>query len=152
MALKGETKRILFEGEKQYLYRGAKLKNTKWIYGVVIYTGKLTKIMLNSESGASKMSQIEVKVNNLIYMILLFQALLCVGCAIGYGVIQNNLSNIWYLDVPTSIIGSSCIIFLSYLVLLNTMIPISLIVSIEIVKTVQGIFIMQDKLLYNAVK
>jgi magnesium-transporting ATPase (P-type) len=29
------------------------------------------------------------------------------------------------------------------------MIPISLIVSLEIVKTVQGIFIQQDKLLFN---
>lgn len=58
MNISGETKKILFEGEKQYLYRGAKLKNTKWIYGVVIYTGKLTKVMLNSESGGSKMSQI----------------------------------------------------------------------------------------------
>lgn len=52
MAIKGEAKRILFEGEKQFLYRGAKLKNTKWIYGVVIYTGKNTKVMLNSESVA----------------------------------------------------------------------------------------------------
>lgn len=48
MSIREETKRIQFEGEKQYLYRGAKLKNTKWIYGVVIYTGRNTKIMLNS--------------------------------------------------------------------------------------------------------
>lgn len=100
------------------------------------------------------MSQIELKVNNLIYMILAFQALLCIGCAIGYGVSQNNLlsSGVWYITVPSDIVGQSCIVFLSYLVLLNTMIPISLIVSIEIVKTIQGIFIMQDKLLYNYAK
>ena len=87
-------------------------------------------------------------------MILGFQLLLCIGCAIGFGVTQNILisSNIWYIDPPTSVVGQSFIVFLSYLVLLNTMIPISLIVSIEIVKTVQGIFIMQDKLLYNAEK
>lgn len=40
-------------------------------------------------------------------------------------------------------------VFLSYLVLFNTMIPISLIVSLEIVKTVQAVFIQQDKLLFN---
>jgi phospholipid-transporting ATPase len=41
---------IVYEGDKQLLYRGARLKNTKWIYGLVIYTGKNTKIMMNSES------------------------------------------------------------------------------------------------------
>lgn len=49
---------MIFDGDKQYLFRGAKLKNTKWIYGLVVYTGKLTKIMLNSESTSNKMSQI----------------------------------------------------------------------------------------------
>jgi len=49
---------IVYEGDKQLLYRGAKLKNTKWILGLAIYTGKNTKIMLNSESSSEKMSQI----------------------------------------------------------------------------------------------
>ena len=56
MSLRGET--IVYEGDKQLLYRGAKLKNTKWILGLVIYTGRNTKIMLNSESSSEKMSQI----------------------------------------------------------------------------------------------
>ena len=37
--------------------------NTKWIYGLAIYTGVNTKIMKNSEASSSKMSQIEIKVN-----------------------------------------------------------------------------------------
>ncbi len=49
---------MVIEGDKQLLYRGARLKNTKWIYGVVIYTGKNTKIMMNSDSSSVKMSQI----------------------------------------------------------------------------------------------
>ena len=43
---------IVFEGDKQLLYRGARLKNTEWIYGLVIYTGMNTKIMLNAESSS----------------------------------------------------------------------------------------------------
>lgn len=39
---------IVLSGDKQLLYRGARLKNTKKIYGLVIYTGKNTKIILNS--------------------------------------------------------------------------------------------------------
>lgn len=39
---------LIFEGDKQLLYRGARLKNTKFIIGLCIYTGKNTKIMINS--------------------------------------------------------------------------------------------------------
>jgi magnesium-transporting ATPase (P-type) len=42
----------IYEGDKQLLYRGARLKNTKWVYGLVIYTGKNSKIMMNSESSS----------------------------------------------------------------------------------------------------
>ena len=34
----------------QLLLRGAKLKNTKWVYAVAVYTGHDTKIMMNSTS------------------------------------------------------------------------------------------------------
>lgn len=32
----------------QILLRGAQLRNTDWIYGVVVFTGHETKLMLNS--------------------------------------------------------------------------------------------------------
>ena len=41
---------ILFEKDKQFLYRGTKLKNTENIVGLVIYTGCETKIMLNGKA------------------------------------------------------------------------------------------------------
>ena len=43
----------------------------------------------------------------------------------------------------------SILIFFTYFVLINTMIPISLIVSIEIVKVSQSYFINKDKLMYS---
>lgn len=78
----------MIDGDKQVLYRGAKLRNTKWIYGLVVYTGRVTKIMLNSESTADKMSQVEVKVNRLLIFIFLFQLVLCLVCALAYGLTQ----------------------------------------------------------------
>jgi phospholipid-translocating ATPase len=39
---------------KNFLYRGSVLKNTAWIIGVVAYTGKQTKIMMNAEEGKNK--------------------------------------------------------------------------------------------------
>jgi phospholipid-transporting ATPase len=147
--IQGLSKKIVIEGDKQLMYRGAKLKNTKWIVGLVVYTGRVTKIMLNSESSADKMSQIEVKVNKLLVGIFLFQIVLCLGCALAYGLTQGQLASHWYLNTDDNLPLTSFIVFLSYLVLFNTMIPISLIVSLEIVKTIQGVFIQKDQLLYN---
>lgn len=38
----------------QMLLRGAKLKNTKWIVGVVIYTGHDAKLLMNSKTAPLK--------------------------------------------------------------------------------------------------
>ena len=46
--MKGVNETILFEGDKQLLYRGARLKNTKHVFGLAIYSGRNTKIMLNA--------------------------------------------------------------------------------------------------------
>jgi magnesium-transporting ATPase (P-type) len=39
---------------KQFMLRGAILKNTEWIIGVVAYTGIDTKIMKNAEDAKTK--------------------------------------------------------------------------------------------------
>lgn len=49
------------------------------------------------------------------------------------------------LSIPVD----SILMALTYIVLLNTMIPISLIVSIEIVKMSQSYFINKDNLMYS---
>jgi magnesium-transporting ATPase (P-type) len=41
---------VNYNGDKQLLYRGARLKNTKHVLGLSIYTGCNTKIMMNSDS------------------------------------------------------------------------------------------------------
>lgn len=46
-----------------FLLRGSSLKNTEWIYGIVVYTGHDTKIMKNSSNSRSKQSKIEIKTN-----------------------------------------------------------------------------------------
>jgi len=39
---------------KQFLLKGANLKNSDWIVGLVAYTGRDTKIMLNSQKSRNK--------------------------------------------------------------------------------------------------
>jgi len=45
------------------LLKGTFLRNTKWIIGLVVYTGKETKIMMNSQSGRHKQSDVERMMN-----------------------------------------------------------------------------------------
>ena len=41
---------------KQFLPRGAVLKNTQWMIGLVVYSGKNTKVMKNTEKKKEKKS------------------------------------------------------------------------------------------------
>jgi magnesium-transporting ATPase (P-type) len=52
--------------------RGAFLRTTEWIIGVVVYTGPDTKIMMNAEKSKVKMSEIEHRMNTYILAILAF--------------------------------------------------------------------------------
>ena len=107
---------------------------------------------MNSGSAANKMSQIEKKVNGILLIILCIQGVLCLVCSICYGVFRNqNIDRLDYINWPDQypVALDSFFIFLSYFVLLNTMIPISLIVSIEMVKFAQKIFIEKDHLLFS---
>ena len=78
------------------------------------------------------MSQVEIKVNWILGIILILQVILCFAIAIFYGVFRNQvIASYYYIDWTTySTPVDSIIIFFTYFVLLNTMIPISLIVSI----------------------
>ena len=89
------------------------------------------------------MSQVEVKVNYVLGFILVFQLILSFFAAVGYAVTRNKI-----FDTDTYINWNSdnsaldaFLIFLTYFVLLNTMIPISLIVTMEMVKLFQKYFI-----------
>ena len=84
--------------------------------------------------------------------IFIFQALCCLLAAILYAFFRyNNESSMYYVDwKDNSIFFDSVLIFFSYYVLLSTFIPISLIVSIEIIKVFQAYFINNDKLMYSS--
>ena len=71
---------------KHLVLRGSRLKNIEWAVGVVVYSGKDTKIMRNSDEGKNKTSNIDKRTNYLIFYILLIQLALCASLAILYRV------------------------------------------------------------------
>ena len=50
-------------GEDQILLRGSSLRNTDWCYGISVYTGHDTKVMMNSSKSLIKQSHIDKQTN-----------------------------------------------------------------------------------------
>ena len=73
----------------QILLRGSSLRNTEWIYGIVVYTGHETKIMKNSVNSKTKYSKLELATNFYILIILLIQICVCL--------IASSIATVWEL-------------------------------------------------------
>ena len=144
---------------KQILLKGAKLKNTKWIIGIVVYTGHNCKLMKNAKEPKTKFSSVETLMNKGLVFIFILQAILCFIAALLRGTYYTkNLDSA--NQIPTTNFGyspynngiESFLNFFTYLLLLNTLIPISLIITLEIVKIIQGVFMNSDIYSYSRIR
>jgi hypothetical protein len=55
--------------QRQLLQRGAQLRNTPWVYGLVVYTGHETKLLKNAKAAPIKRSNVDVIYNRqIVYM------------------------------------------------------------------------------------
>lgn len=134
------------------LLRGCSLRNTEWVLGVVVFTGRETKIMLNAGITPSKRSRISRELNwNVIYnFIILFVMCLISGIVQGVTWAQGNRS-LNYFEFG-SIGGKPAldglVTFWTALILFQNLVPISLYITIEIIKTAQVFFIYSDTYMY----
>ena len=105
--------------------------------GIVVYTGEDTKIMKNADKSKYKVSNIEKDTNQYILFIFCFQLCISIVSAVG-NTLWNSQRNpdLVYIPDADNVAFTGFLAFLTYLVLNNTMIPISLIVSLEVVKLV----------------
>ena len=69
-------------GVDQILLRGSSLRNTEYIYGLVVFTGHETKIMKNSVKSRSKFSKLETLTNFYVILIVIEQFILSLIAAI----------------------------------------------------------------------
>ncbi|XP_005417833.2 phospholipid-transporting ATPase IB [Geospiza fortis] len=85
-------------GPDQILLRGAQLRNTQWVLGIVVYTGHDTKLMQNSTKAPLKRSNVE-KVTNM-QILVLFCILLVMALVSSVGALLWNRTHgevVWYL-------------------------------------------------------
>ena len=138
-------------GPDQLLLRGAMLRNTKWTFGVVIYTGHDTKLMQNNTSTAPlKRSTLDRLTNTQILMLFFILLLLCLISAVFNVVWMNANQDVhWYLGLKEAMTKNFAFNLLTFIILFNNLIPISLQVTLEVVRFVQATFINMDIEMYH---
>jgi len=144
---------------EQILLRGTVLRNTAWCYGIVIFAGKDTKLMQNSGKTKLKRTSIDKLLNFIIIGIVFFLLCVCLFCTIACGVWETLTGYNFQIYLPWDTLipkdlGSgatliSLLVFFSYAIVLNTVVPISLYVSVEVIRFGLSFLISWDLQMYD---
>uniref|UniRef100_A0A8C2KZR6 Phospholipid-transporting ATPase n=1 Tax=Cyprinus carpio TaxID=7962 RepID=A0A8C2KZR6_CYPCA len=142
---------------EKMLLRGCVLRNTEWCFGLVIFAGLQTKLMQNCGRTKFKRTSIDKLMNTLVLWI--FGFLICMGIilAIGNTIWEQKVgSDFWeYLqwkELTINAVFSGFLTFWSYIIILNTVVPISLYVSVEVLRLGHSYFINWDRRMYYSRK
>ncbi|XP_075763478.1 phospholipid-transporting ATPase ID isoform X2 [Pelodiscus sinensis] len=137
------------------LLRGCVLRNSEWCFGLVVFAGPDTKLMQNSGRTKFKRTSIDRLMNTLVLWI--FGFLVCMGVilAIGNGIWEYEVGACFQMYLPWDVAVDSAFFsgflsFWSYIIILNTVVPISLYVSVEVIRLGHSYFINWDKKMYCA--
>lgn len=138
------------------LLRGCTIRNTEEAVGIVIYAGHETKAMLNNNGPRYKRSKLERQMNVDVFWCVIILLVMCLFAAVGHGLWMFQYGDkrpVFDVLSPEgtdlSPIMSAIYLFLTMIIVFQVLIPISLFVSIEIVKICQVYFIHNDLELYD---
>lgn len=155
-------------GVDNLLLRGTCLRNTKWVVGVVVYNGDRTKLALNLIESPAKRSSLDTQTDGVMIAMFVCQFALVTFATVCYVVFNRNgnARHQWYLcsgdlnsspDVDT-LFAENCSDndgsqawyqqWLSFLILYNNFISISLYLMMEFAVVVQALFIGHDLEMY----
>ncbi|KAF1812685.1 phospholipid-translocating P-type ATPase [Eremomyces bilateralis CBS 781.70] len=134
------------------LLRGCILRNTEWALGVVIFTGQETKIMLNSGITPSKRAKLSKDLNwyVLYNFVILFCMCLIAGIysSVSWAQGRTSANHFEYGNYGGTATLNGLITFCAGIILFQNLVPISLYITLEIVRTLQAFFIYSDVLMY----
>ncbi|KAM3867619.1 phospholipid-transporting ATPase ID [Diretmus argenteus] len=154
------TGTLTYAGQKysldneKILLRGCTLRNTDWCFGLVLFGGPETKLMQNCGKTTFKRTSVDRLMNFLVLCIFGFLAFMCIILAIGNGIWELNEGSQFTAFLPrqdgTDAAFSAFLTFWSYVIILNTVVPISLYVSVEIIRLGNSFYIDWDRKMYHA--
>ncbi|XP_059296742.1 phospholipid-transporting ATPase 1-like [Lycium ferocissimum] len=153
--------------QSNIILRGCQLKNTEWALGVAVYAGQETKAMLNSAASPSKRSRLETYMNRETLWLSVFLFVMCLVVAIGMCLWlkehEKQLDTLPYYRKIYSEKGThpgkpyrfygipmeTFFSFLSSVIVFQIMIPISLYITMELVRLGQSYFMIGDRHMYD---
>ena len=143
--------KLIGPGNSQYpisiqnvLLRGMTIHYTDWILGIALCTGHDCKIMKNQRHPPAKVTQFDKNINWMILGIFIFKMVIIIVLA-ALSAYHETKGKFPYLDLVTSSFGSSMwTSWMQYFVLYSYFIPISLIVTIEIIRLFHMIILGYD--------
>ena len=134
----------------QIMLKGSCLRNTDWIIGICVYSGHETKIMKNGSNARAKVSKIARATNRYILITMLFQLSLSVVAAVATSIWTYFRGGAyWYIypgdtnndqGLGSQIAQQTGIWFIA----LMNFVPISLLVTLEMINFIQAYFISVD--------
>ncbi|XP_029171036.1 probable phospholipid-transporting ATPase VD [Nylanderia fulva] len=134
------------------LLRECVLKNTDFVEGIVIYAGHETKALLNNGGPRYKRSRLEKQMNRDVKWCVVILLVLCVigafGCRFWLSA-YTGLTVVPFLPVLQEPVYESILTFLTFVIIFQVMIPLSLYVTIEMAKVGQVYHIGHDPALHD---
>src|SRR2546430_15004229 len=90
----------------QLLLRGATLRNTPWIHGIVVFTGHETKLMRNATATPIKQTAVERMVNLQVLMLVTILVVLSLISSVGDLIVRSTAkSKLRYLIIANTNAG-----------------------------------------------
>lgn len=139
-------------GINNFIYKSAMIKTTDWVIGAVVYTGKDSKVQQNGSEGRYKVSSLEKKMHFMIVILFLLQVVLSFIAIILKAAADQDSDihfDLYLINQGADGEGTLWLICMRYFILMSTMIPISLIVNLEMVRLFQAYLISKNLDLTN---
>lgn len=143
-------------GPENLLVRGSSVRNTDWVLGIVVNTGRDTKLMQNVKPKPPKNSKLERETNRHYFMCLLLQVIIIISLTIQSSRVCSELFSsdgqreAWYLGTDEGCRpGDRFLKLFTFFIVFSALIPQSLYVSMEIVRAFQVYFIEHDDSIYD---
>lgn len=135
-------------GSENVVYRGSILRNTKAVLGLVVFTGEETKVRMNNlKNPRTKAPKLQKNINYIVifmvFVVIMLAAFSTMAQRLEY---FSNRDGAWYLYNQDAGVAAT---LMGFIIMYNTLIPLSLYVTMEIIKVMQLCFLQFDIDMYH---
>ena len=153
-----DIKEYIFIDQKSFLLRACTLRQTDYIIGIAIYVGEHTKSMINAPKVKTKHSKVEYTMNKQIIIVFIIQVIISIISSFIHVILYikdfEYLKSYIYTNQTKkeNLMGLFFKIAGTWYLVMTNIVPISLLVSMEMIKFVQSWIIGWDIDMFDKTK